>query len=210
MHVVSVLSEKGGAGKTTIAVNLATAFHLSGTETLVVDTDPQATARDWGAASDADTPVVAGVDRGSIAEDVPRLGSRFELVMIDGAPRLQDTYVEAVTVSDLVLVPVRPSAADIWSAETIIEVCRAYDTPARFVVSQQIVGTALAGRVGDALQSFDVPVMDGRTSQRVAYTEALGAGQSVLQYDAGGKAAAEVKALHDELSALLNQITTDE
>lgn len=206
MHVVSVLSEKGGAGKTTIAVNLATAFHLSGTETLVVDADPQATARDWGAASDADTPVVAGVDRGSIREDVPRLAERFELVIIDGAPRLQETYVEAVTVSDLVLVPVRPSAADIWSAETIIDICHAYNTPARFVVSAQVVGTALADRVQGALESFDVPVLDARTSQRVAYTEALGAGQSVLQYDGRGKAAGEVQALHDELSALLEQI----
>lgn len=206
MHVVSVLSEKGGAGKSTIAVNLATAFHLSGTETLVIDVDPQATARDWGAASDADTPVVAGVDRGSIADDVPRLGEQFDLVVIDGAPRLQESYVEAVTVSDLVLVPVRPSAADIWSAETIIDVCRAYNTPARFVVSQQIVGTALADQVQDSLQSFDVPVLDARASQRVAYTEALGAGQSVLQYEPKGKAAAEVEALHDELSALLQQI----
>jgi ATPases involved in chromosome partitioning len=209
MNVVSVLSEKGGAGKTTIAVNLATAFHLSGTKTLIVDADPQATARDWGAASDADTPVVAGVDRGSIREDVPRLGQQFELVMIDGAPRLQETYVEAVTVSDLVLVPVRPSAADIWSAETIIEVCRAYNTPAAFVVSQQVVGTALADQIQDALESFDVPVLDARPSMRVAYTEALGAGQSVLQYAGRGKAAGEVHALHDEVSALLNQIKTD-
>jgi chromosome partitioning protein len=210
MHVVSVLSEKGGAGKTTIAVNVATAFHLGGTDTLLVDADPQGTARDWGAASGADTPPVAGVDRGAIRDDVPRLAQRFDLVVIDGAPRLQETYVEAVTVSDLVLVPVRPSAADIWSAETIIEVCRAYDTPARFIVSQQIVGTALADQVQQSLQSFDVPVFDSRTSQRVAYTEALGAGQSVLQYDAGGKAAAEIKALHDELSALLEQIDSSQ
>ena len=209
MHVVSVLSEKGGAGKTTIATNLATAAHLSGTRTLVVDADPQATARDWGAASDADTPVVAGVDRGSIADDVPRLGEQFELVVIDGAPRLQDTYAQAVTVSDLVLVPVRPSAADIWSAETIIDGCRAYNPPARFVVSQQIVGTALADQVQDSLQSFNVPVMNARTSQRVAYTEALGAGQSVLQYEPKGKAAGEVEALHDELSALLQQIDSN-
>lgn len=206
MRAVSVLSEKGGAGKTTIAVNLASSFHLEGVSTLVVDADPQGTARDWGAASDADTPAVAGVDRGSIRDDVPRLGERFELVVIDGAPRLQETYVDAVTVSDLVLVPVRPSAADIWSAETIVDVCQARSTPVAFVVSQQIVGTALADQIQGALQSFDVPVMDARTSQRVAYTEALGAGQSVLQYDAGGKADEEVNALHDEVSTFLEQI----
>lgn len=206
MHVVSVLSEKGGAGKTTIAVNLASAFHRAGTSTLIVDADPQATARDWGAASESETPVVAGVDRGSISDDVPRLGQRFELVVIDGAPRLESLYIEAVQVSDLVLVPVRPSAADIWSAETIVEVCRAYNTPVRFVVSAQVVGTALAAGVQTALESFDVPVLDARTSQRVAYTEALGAGQGVLEYEPGGKAAAEVRALYDDVRRVLQQI----
>jgi len=203
MHVVGVLSEKGGSGKTTIATNLATAFHLDGAETLLVDADPQGTARDWGAASDADTPVVAGVDRPSLDEDVPRLGSRFDLVVIDGAPRLHEVLVSAVQASDLVLVPVRPSAADIWSAETIIEACRAYGVPARFVVSAQIVGTALAGSVQDALESFDVPVLNARLSQRVAFTEALGAGQSVLQYKPKGKAAGEVRALYDDVRQLL-------
>jgi chromosome partitioning protein len=206
MHVLSVLSEKGGSGKTTIATNLASAFHLGGAETLLVDSDPQGTSRDWGAASDVDTPVVAGVDRPSLDEDIPRLRQRFEVVIIDGAPRLREVMVSAVKASDLVLVPVRPSAADIWSAETIIEACRAYGVPARFVVSAQVVGTALAGSVQDALQSFDVEVMDARTSQRVAFTEALGAGESVLQYKPKGKAAGEVRALYDDVRQLLNQI----
>lgn len=211
MHTISVLSEKGGAGKSTIAVNLASAFHLNGTRTLVVDADPQGTARDWGAASDADTPVVAGVDRPSLEEDVPRLGEQFDVVVIDGAPRLQEMNVSAVRASDLVLVPVRPSAADIWSAEAVLKACTAYNTPVRFVVSAQVVGTALADRVQDALESFDTKVMDARTSQRVAFTEALGAGQSVLQYEPKGKAAAEVRALYDEVQRLLKQLSdTDE
>jgi chromosome partitioning protein len=207
MQVLSILSEKGGSGKTTIATNLATAFHLSGTETLLVDADPQGTARDWGAASGADTPVVVGVDRSSLEEDVPRLGERFELVVIDGAPRMQERAVSAVKASDLVLVPVRPSAADIWSAETILEACNAYATEARFVVSSQVVGTALAKGVQESLESFDIEVMDARTSQRVAFTEALGAGQSVLQYKPKGKAAGEIEALYDEVKALLKTPT---
>lgn len=208
MHVLSILSEKGGSGKTTIATNLATAFHLDGVETLLVDADPQGTARDWGAASDADTPVVVGVDRPSLEDDVPRLGERFEVVVIDGAPRMQKRAVSAVKASGLVLVPVRPSAADIWSAETIIEACEAYATEARFVVSSQVVGTALADGIQGALESFDIEVMDARTSQRVAFTEALGAGESVLQYEPSGKAAGEVKLLYEEVRKLLNQTST--
>jgi chromosome partitioning protein len=206
MHVLSVLSEKGGSGKTTIATNLASAFHLGGAETLLADADPQGTARDWGAASGADTPVVVGVDRPSLDEDVPRLGRRFEVVVIDGAPRLREVMVSAVKASDLVLVPVRPSAADIWSASAVIEACNAYDTETRFVVSAQVVGTALAGSVQDALQSFDVGLLNARLSQRVAFTEALGAGESVLQYKPKGKAAGEVRALYDDVRQLLNQI----
>ena len=205
MHALSILSEKGGSGKTTIATNLAAAFHLDGVETLLVDADPQGTARDWGAASDADTPVVVGVDRPSLEEDVPRLGERFDIVIVDGAPRMQERAVSAVKASDVVLVPVRPSAADIWSAETIIEACNAYATEARFVVSSQVVGTALADGVQDSLESFDVEVMEARTSQRVAFTEALGAGESVLQYKPSGKASGEVRRLYEEVRALLNQ-----
>jgi chromosome partitioning protein len=211
MHVLSVLSEKGGSGKTTIATNLASAFHLvGGAETLLIDSDPQGTATDWGRVSDADTPVVVSVDRPSLGEDVPRLGERFDVVIIDGAPRLREVMVSAVKASDLVLVPVRPSAADIWSAETIIEACRAYGVPTRFVVSAQVVGTALAGSVQGALESFDVGLLNARLSQRVAFTEALGAGESVLQYKPKGKAAGEVRALYDDVRQLLKQIDTVE
>ena len=92
-YVVAVLNQKGGAGKTTVATNLATAYARRGKRVLLADSDPQGTARDWGAASDADTPVVVGVDRPSLEEDVPRLGERFEVVITDGAPRMQERAV---------------------------------------------------------------------------------------------------------------------
>jgi chromosome partitioning protein len=111
----------------------------------------------------------------------------------------------AVRSSDFVLIPVQPSAADIWSAETVVDVCQSHGTPAAFVVSRAIVGTKEAGVAADALQSFDIAILEARTCQRIAYARAMRRGVSVLELSGADKAAAEVRALADEVLTYLPQ-----
>lgn len=196
MKTVAVLSEKGGCGKTTIATNIASAWHRDGYRVLLVDADPQQTALDWSDLKEDGVPTVQ-VGKGSLESTIPQVASDFDIVVIDGAPRMGSLAASATRTADLVVIPVQPSAADIWSAETIVEVCETYATPAVIVVSRQIVGTNLADAAQEALESFELPVLDARTSQRVAYTRAIGQGVSAL--DTGPKAAAEVEALADEI-----------
>jgi len=203
MQTVAVLNEKGGSGKTTIATNLAAAWYRSGRDVLLLDADPQLTALDWSDTSDGDGVPVVQLGKSNLRRDLPRVGESFELVVIDGAPRMGELTASAVSVADFVLIPVQPSAADIWSAETVVEVCEARDTPAAFVLSRAVVGTREAGAAADALASFDIPLLEARTCQRIAYARAMGRGVSVLDVPGADKAADEIRSLADEVLTYL-------
>ena len=210
MKVISVLNEKGGCGKTTIATNLARGLQLAGKSVLLIDSDVQGSARDWGAAQETvDTPVVVGMDRPTLHEDVPRIAEENDLVVIDCAARVEKMQTSAIKASDLVLIPVQPSAYDIWSSETLVELVEARREvtgrpKAAFVVSRQIVGTNLAAEAQEALESFDLSVLEGRTSQRVIYAEAAAQGLSVIDLDSSSKAAGEVRQITEDTLEILN------
>lgn len=213
MKVVAVLNEKGGCGKTTIATNLARGFQLEGLDVLIVDSDVQGSARDWGAAqNEVDTPAVVGMDRPVLHKNIPKIAEGNDVVVVDGAARAEKMQTSAIKAADLVLIPVQPSAYDIWSSETLVELVQARrevagKPDAAFVVSRQIVGTNLAGEAQNALESFDLPVMEGRTAQRVIYAEAASQGLSVLDVDSSSKAAGEMRQIVEDTLAILDMQT---
>ena len=213
--IVAILNSKGGSGKTTIATNLARGLQRAGRSVLIADTDPQGTAAEWAnlRAEGSDLPPVVGVSKATLKEHMRDVGSAYDVVVMDGAAKLQAISVEALKVADVVLLPVRPSGADLWAVEDLVDLIHTRQDvtggrpAAAFVVSQQIVGTNLAGEVGDVLDAYELPVLDGRTSQRVAYTEALSTGTTVLDMAAGSKAAAEVERITKNTLALLESAT---
>jgi len=208
MNVIAVLNEKGGCGKTTIATNLSRALQLEGFNVIIVDSDVQGSARDWGAMSD-DSPAVIGMDRPTLHKDIPKVAADADFVIIDGAARAEKMQISAIKAADLVLIPVQPSAYDIWSSETVVDMVKARREiagrpDAAFVISRQITGTNIAGEAQSALESFDLPVLGGRTAQRVVYAEAAGQGLSVVDADPDSKAADEVHQIMHDVLALLN------
>jgi chromosome partitioning protein len=182
---IAFLAEKGGSGKSTIATNVGWALHDEA-RTLIVDADPQQTALDWSDLQDKGPPTVK-VGEGSVS-DIPRIASDYDYVVLDGAPRLTDLTKQAVQTADLVVTPVHPSAADIWSSEAIVDLCERFGTKAVFVISRGIVGSTLTDSAREALETFDIPVLEG-TRQRVSYVRALNTGSTVLE--SGDDAAAE-------------------
>ena len=207
MKVIAVLSEKGGAGKTTLATNLARALQRrDGSRVCVLDTDPQGTSQRWSAAqSDVDMPIATGLEAKALRRALPSLAGAFDYAIIDGAPRLDQ--VDAIEAADVVLIPVQPSAADVWAAEGLSRLVTRYARSGRprgaFVVSRQIQHTALARDVETALSDLDLPVFAHRTSQRVAYAEALSAGVSVYELT-DSKAAAEIDGITRETLEFLH------
>lgn len=209
-RVLSVLTQKGGSGKTTLATNLARAFQLDGYSVEILDADPQRTATEWAKlqSDDTDLPSVMATTASSIEKDVAKAHS--ELVVVDGAPALDTLNVRAVKVSDLVLIPIRASGPDVWSGEGLVDLVQARretmngQLKAAFVVCQQIARTNLAKEIGDVLDAYVVPTLDGRTNHRVAYAEALSIGTTVLDMPGAEKAAREVRQIADESLSLLH------
>lgn len=212
--IIAVLNSKGGSGKTTIATNLAHCLQHAGHSALIVDTDPQGTASEWAELrpEDSDLPPVVGISKSTMQDHMEDIGSAYDLVVMDGAAKLQSVSVAALKVSDVVLLPVRPSGADLWAVEDLVDLVHTRQEvtggipKAAFVVSQQIVGTNLADEIGEILESYELPLLDGRTSQRIVYAESLSAGTTVLETEPNGKAAAEIKQLTRDTLALLNSV----
>ena len=111
----AILNQKGGAGKTTISVNLAMALQQSGQRVLLVDSDPQGSARDWHAAGNGSLLTVIGLDRPTLDKDIKALNG-YNKILIDGAPQLAEMAVSPIKCADIVLIPVQPSPYDIWAA----------------------------------------------------------------------------------------------
>ncbi|MDR5907838.1 ParA family partition ATPase [Franzmannia qiaohouensis] len=208
MHVIAVLNQKGGSGKTTIATHLARALQLEGKEVLLVDSDPQGSARDWAAVREDQPVTVVGIDRPTIGRDLKSV-ARQEFVVIDGAPQAADLAVSAIKAADFVLIPVQPSPYDIWATAELVDLVKQRievtdgALQAAFVVSRAIKGTRIGSEVAEALHGYDLPVLESRITQRVSYPGTAAAGTTVLDSEPNGDAAAEVRALAAEITQKL-------
>lgn len=204
MKVIAVLNQKGGAGKTTIATHLARAIQLAGHDVLLVDSDPQGSARDWAAVREDQPVTVVGIDRPTIERDLKNLAKK-DVVVIDGAPQAADLAVSAIKAADFVLIPVQPSPYDIWAAADLVDLVKQRievtdgRLQAAFVVSRAIKGTRIGSEVSEALAGYGLPVLESRITQRVSYPGTAAAGLTVMESEPDGDAAAEIYALANEI-----------
>ena len=208
MHVIAVLNQTGGSGKTTIATHLARALQLDGADVLLVDSDPQGSARDWAAVREDQPLTVVGIDRPTIDRDLKNV-ARKDFVVIDGAPQAADLAVSAIKAADFVLIPVQPSPYDIWATADLVELVKQRievtdgRLQAAFVVSRAIKGTKIGAEVAEALAGYGLPVLESRITQRVIYPGTAASGTTVMDTEPAGDAAAEVHALAMELKQKL-------
>ncbi|GAE52558.1 hypothetical protein XPR_2406 [Xanthomonas arboricola pv. pruni MAFF 301420] len=208
MQVIAVLNQKGGSGKTTIATHLARALQLDGADVLLVDSDPQGSARDWAAVREDQPLTVVGIDRPTIDRDLKNV-ARKDFVVIDGAPQAADLAVSAIKAAHFVLIPVQPSPYDIWATADLVELVKQRievtdgKLQAAFVVSRAIKGTRIGAEVTEALNGYGLPVLESRITQRVSYPGTAAAGSTVLDAEPDSDAAAEVRALANEIKQKL-------
>lgn len=207
--IISLLNQKGGVGKTTLAIHLADALARRIKRVLLVDADTQGSALDWAAARNG-VPLfaVAGLPKASIHKELPQLAQGFDAVIIDGPPRVYAVAKSAVMASDLVLIPVQPSPYDVWAAKEIVDLLREIEIykPAlksAFVINRKIANTALGRDVVDALAEFELPVMPTAIVQRIGLAETAAHGQTIFETSPESPAAREITALVDEIMEFL-------
>ena len=208
MAVISVLNPKGGSGKTTISTNLARCLQERGLSVLMVDSDPQGSARDWHAVQD-DNPVdLIALDRPNNLRTLTSMQGNYDIIIVDGAAKLEDMMAACIKVSDFILIPVQPSPYDLWAASDLVDFIKARQEVtdgfpmAGFVISRMIEGTRLGGDVRAVLDEYAMPVFSSTTTQRQIYPQTAADGLTVFDAN-NAKAIAEIRALTDEIQTLM-------
>ena len=204
--VYSFLNQKGGVGKTTLAIHVADAFARQGKRVLLVDADPQASALDWAASrkTDGGFPVV-GLPKASLHKELPQLGRDFNIVIIDGSPRVYEVARSAIIASHAVFIPVQPSPYDVWAAKEIVDLIHEAQVfkpaiRAAFIINRRIANTALGRDVAEALADYPIPVLKTIVGQRIILAESAAQGQTVCDTAPSHAAAKELQKLAEEIA----------
>ena len=197
MKIISVLSQKGGAGKTTLVVHLAVAASLDGKSTAVIDLDAQANAAEWGDSREADNPAVTSAQAARLPKILEAaLDAEADVVIIDTPARSESTALAAAKCADLVLSPCRPSVFDLQAIRMTADLTKLVNAPTRVVINAAQSRGTRADEAEQALTGLGLEVLPQRLGIRNAFSDAIGLGQSAQEYEPRGKAAEEFANLY--------------
>lgn len=204
--VTTVANLKGGAGKSTITIHLATAAQIGGIPTAIIDIDPdQQAAAKWGDSRAADQPPVFSAVYSRLPQaivETERQGA--ELVFIDTAAFEQKILTAAVQVANLILIPCRPTAQDVQYLTATTEIVAFHQKPAAVVLNQVEARLPETEQARALITKLGLALSPMYLSKAVAYQRAIAAGLGVTEFDPAGKAAQEVLHLLDWISRLLH------
>jgi chromosome partitioning protein len=207
MQTIVIVSQKGGTGKTTIAIHLAVSAERAGKPAVVIDLDPQASAAAWRDLRNEEAPAVESVQPARLAATLKaaeQAGAEF--TVIDTPARSENTALEAVRAADLALIPCRPGFFDTAAMSFTANLLKLAGRPG-FVVFSQVPPRAdsLIAEVTEALEQYGLTPAPVMVHMRVAYSHAIPGGQSAQEYEPKGKAAQEAAALYTWLQTVLKK-----
>ena len=215
--IISFQQLKGGAGKTTLALNVAAVLAVElGARVLFVDSDPQGSALDWSHARQREPlfPVI-GLPKPTIHKELAVMAKDYDHVVIDTPPRLSDSARSALMVADLAVLPTTPSQYDIWALSEIVNLVKDAQTfkpdlRSSIVINRRINGTVIGRETTAALHEVDFPVFRTAVTHRVLFAEMAGTGRAVIEMEPKGPAAREIRDLTTEIMQLLGILPVDQ
>jgi len=206
--IITLLNLKGGVGKTTLSIHLASTLSLAGKKVMLIDADAQQSAIHWAEVrEDPQLFTVAGIPSNTIHKQVQLLKPDYDFIIIDGPPRISNVSKSAIVCSDLVLIPINPSPYDVWASSEIIDLLNDVKSTipdikkikAAFVINRKIQKTVIGRDVQEALQQYGIPILTTAVHQRVSYAESAARGSSVIEEDPESIAGKEIKELTEEV-----------
>jgi chromosome partitioning protein len=196
MKTLAFLSQKGGAGKTTLAVHTAVAAEEVGLRVVLIDTDPQRSATAWSDARQAPSPLVAPTSVSELERVLAAAREdKMDLAIVDAAPHAAPDATRIARLASLVAIPCRPSAFDLAAVEGAVRIVRAADAKAVLILSACPFRAPEIAEAREALCSYGLPVSPREITDRRAFARAVATGEAVTEFDTDGRAAGEIRAL---------------
>ncbi len=196
MQTITFLSQKGGSGKTTLAVHSAVAAQEDGARVLIIDTDVQQSAATWRESRVEPLPLVAPVTVAQLQNVMA--AARHDGItycIIDTAPHATPEAALVAAAVDLVLIPCRPTAFDLAAAGSAVQIVRAAGVRAAFVLSACPFRAPEIVETRHVLETFGFPIAPAVITDRRAFARAVATGRAVTEFESEGKAAEEIRAL---------------
>ncbi len=202
MQVIAIVSQKGGVGKSTIAVHLATEATAQGQQVLLLDLDPQGSAMEWAGRRGDRPPDVSGANPASVGKEIERAkADGYDLVVVDTAPHADHAALQAARAADLVAIPCRPSTFDIAAISATLDLCKLANKQAIVVLNAAPIRSRVTTEAEEAIAEKGGKVSPVVIRQRVSFQHCMIDGRTAAEYEPGGAAAEEITRLLADLKA---------
>lgn len=202
--IISFINQKGGVGKTTLSINMASHLANSGHKVLLIDADKQASASTWASLREENSFQVISLARENMAKDAMRLAEDFDYTIIDAPPHAEAISRSCIIASDVVLMPIEPSGLSSWASDvTVQQIQQARDfkesLKCGFVISRKIGNTVIGREIRQMVEPSGIHVFESDIENRVAFAESGTMGQTIFEWSSDKKAIQEIINLSNEV-----------